>query len=246
MYVTVYGASPYVQQLQGREVNGQVLHPEHTLLFDMHLHAAGVERGTKPYGGYGTGASSLSFDGLTIALPTLPQRDIANHLMEVSDGRTRDGRFEIHCERDASYLPPTKPVAANQTEPTRIPFIDTERYKQESKRFVPVDDRIYLPLLRLPNRAVLNSLPADRSEWVSSVASIIRGREEHTQENFSTSFYRTVRSFPSQGRDRERMRAAFQLLYQILFAQDTGPKLDHFLWDVDKDVLLRLFEGHEI
>jgi lysyl-tRNA synthetase class 1 len=82
MYVTVFGHSPYVESLIGRPfAGGRILHDASTILRDTDLHAPGIERGTKPYGGYGRGASSISLYGLTIAKPTLPQRDIFEQLV---------------------------------------------------------------------------------------------------------------------------------------------------------------------
>lgn len=81
MYVTVFGDSPYVRGLLGPRPDGTLLHDEGTLLVDTDLHAPGVERGTKPYGGYGPGASSLSLGGVVSARPTLPQRDLHEQLV---------------------------------------------------------------------------------------------------------------------------------------------------------------------
>jgi lysyl-tRNA synthetase, class I len=81
MYVTVFGDSAYVRGLVGRPFGGRLLHDASTVLFDTDLHAPGVERGTKPYGGYGLGASSLSLGGVLTARPTLPQRDFHEQLV---------------------------------------------------------------------------------------------------------------------------------------------------------------------
>ena len=76
MYITLYGRSKYVKHLIDRAINGKILHNKPSLIHNTHLHAPGIERGTQPYGGNGLGASSLSINGKTISMPTLPQRDI--------------------------------------------------------------------------------------------------------------------------------------------------------------------------
>lgn len=81
MYVTVFGDSAYVRGLVGRRFGGRLLHDAESVLVDTDLHAPGVERGTKPYGGHGLGASSVSLGGIITAGPTLPQRDLHEHLV---------------------------------------------------------------------------------------------------------------------------------------------------------------------
>lgn len=242
MYVTVYGDSPYVRLLSGREINGRLLHQDDTLVFNRHLHAEGVERGTKPYGGYGPGASSVSFEGRTISKPTLPQRDIVEHLLAHDSIRSSGGRWEIRCDHTTPSGPgeATMSAAANWNDAARTLYVDTEPFRGQPKRFVPLDERVCLPLLRLPNRAVLANLTTDGLALIEAVAALVRGREAKGFLEFSTRFYEIIRGFPSPGAPRERRRAAFQLLYQVLFARNTGPKLDHFLWDVDQSGLLHL------
>jgi lysyl-tRNA synthetase, class I len=85
MYVTVFGHSNYVEGLVAyRTPEGRMIHDETTILRNKHLHEKGVERGVKPYGGYGMGASWLSINGERVAKPTLPQRDIFEQLVRPS------------------------------------------------------------------------------------------------------------------------------------------------------------------
>lgn len=82
MYVTLYGDSPYVESLVGDASTGKALHDNTNIIRNTDLHAPGIERGTKPYGGYGKGASSISIDGFNVAKPTLPQRDLYEYLVK--------------------------------------------------------------------------------------------------------------------------------------------------------------------
>jgi len=52
-----------------------------TVLNNTDLHV--VEKGYNPYGGHGVAASCLYVNGVRIAKPTLPQRDIHEHLVAV-------------------------------------------------------------------------------------------------------------------------------------------------------------------
>lgn len=84
MYITVYGHSPYVDSLIGDPDDKKLLHNSATIIRNTDLHAPGVERGVKPYGGYGKGASNVSSGGILTPKPTLPQRDIYEHLVAPS------------------------------------------------------------------------------------------------------------------------------------------------------------------
>ncbi len=85
MYITLFGDSPYVESLVGDPGSDKnILHDASAIIRNTDLHAPGVERGTRPYGGYGRGASSISFQGRIIAKPTLPQRDIYEFLVKPS------------------------------------------------------------------------------------------------------------------------------------------------------------------
>lgn len=79
-YVTLYGTSTYVDN----DLMNSSLHSEETVIRNTHLHAPGIERGTKPYGGYGRDSSFISYKGRTYCKPTLPQRDIFEFLIRPS------------------------------------------------------------------------------------------------------------------------------------------------------------------
>lgn len=82
MYVTIFGESAYVNSLLDKKLSsGEILHDASTIIRNTDLHAPGIERGVKPYGGYGRGASSLSLHGTIISLPTLPQRDLYEYIV---------------------------------------------------------------------------------------------------------------------------------------------------------------------
>jgi len=41
-------------------ISGKILHDRSTIIRDTDLHAAGIERGVNPYGGYGRGRRALA------------------------------------------------------------------------------------------------------------------------------------------------------------------------------------------
>jgi hypothetical protein len=67
MYISVFGASNYVNGVAGS-----------IILRDRTIHD--IERGTEEFGGYGSGASSVSYRGLRIAKPLLIPREIHTFL----------------------------------------------------------------------------------------------------------------------------------------------------------------------
>ncbi|WP_122350080.1 aldehyde dehydrogenase family protein [Pseudomonas coronafaciens] len=74
MYISLFGSSDYISGLIE-----QVKHDPCTVLSNTDLHI--VEKGYAPYGGQGVAASCLYVNGVRIAKPTLPQRDIHEHLV---------------------------------------------------------------------------------------------------------------------------------------------------------------------
>lgn len=80
-YVTVYGESDYVSAKLEPEQFELVGQDHKTVIHDTHLHAPGIERGVKPYGGYGVNSSFIAYQGYKLAEPTLPQRDIYQYLL---------------------------------------------------------------------------------------------------------------------------------------------------------------------
>lgn len=85
MYITLYGDSPYVNALIGDPSQSKHVYHDHSnIIRNTDLHAPGVERGIKPYGGYGKGASHISIHGNFVSKPTLPPRDIHEYLVKPS------------------------------------------------------------------------------------------------------------------------------------------------------------------
>ncbi len=78
MYLSLYGSSSYVDGLVDRPIAGKVIHDRDSILRNTHLHAPGIERGIKPYGGLGPGASSITIDRKLPACRRFPARHIGS------------------------------------------------------------------------------------------------------------------------------------------------------------------------
>lgn len=80
MYLTVFGRTPHIEKLGKLDV-----HPAGSILHNTDLHAE--EKGTRPYGGYGSEASFIHFAGNKRPSPILPQREIHHHLITTGRGK---------------------------------------------------------------------------------------------------------------------------------------------------------------
>lgn len=103
MYITVYGRSNYLEHFINKP--GKMIHDNSTVLYDTDLHAPGIERGVKAYGGYGRGASCISINGRIVSCPTLPQRDIYDYIV------CRKGRWK---KMEQSKLTHNQQLAKNE------------------------------------------------------------------------------------------------------------------------------------
>ncbi len=74
MYLTVFGRHAQIEALGELDV-----HPRETILHNRNLHEE--EKGTRPYGGYGSEASFTWVAGIKRPTPILPQREIYRHLV---------------------------------------------------------------------------------------------------------------------------------------------------------------------
>lgn len=115
MYVTLFGSSEYVSKLPQKKFDcGRFLHPSSTIILNTDLHAPGVERGTQPYGGYGRGASCVSYLNRIESKPTCPQRDIANFLQlrnEAKSGKRAKAAIAFKSYNPKVLSPSGKSIA---------------------------------------------------------------------------------------------------------------------------------------
>ncbi|QDT91464.1 aldehyde dehydrogenase family protein [Gimesia algae] len=251
MYVTVYGESDYVEQLSGQPVNGVVLYDETTILRNTHLHAPGVERGTQPYGGYGPGASSLSLNGRLICKPTLPQRDIYEHVVQpllTPDGRERRLRlWQTATERktrDVSKLLRLKRElpGSQSTASKEFCYVDGEALPC-ARRYAHVPPQFLYQLLGKPNVEQIAGLRPVARDRIRALRSLLKEHPDLEADALTAWLYALPKSSGLSGRQvRKQQAALFVDLYQLLLGTDRGPRLAPFLLDVDRDHVCLLLD----
>lgn len=252
MYITLYGSSEYVRSLIGREVNGHILHDASSFLHDTHLHAPGIERGTKPYGGNGRGASSISYQNMLVSKATLPQRDIHEY---ISRRLLRGTQWKTHARLEKKYsgLEYKKIEKLLQEPATHRPdtgsdvidgiIVDAAHIHNGTVRYATLDSKYAYRLLRTQNLAYIARLQLRDLDMLRSLNNLLIKRHTLDQEAFNTELYAIPappRATPS--RKREAQKKFFVHVYQLLFGTATGPKLTVFLREFNLQQLRHLLD----
>lgn len=253
MYITVYGTSKYIKSMLDKPVNGKIIHKKASFLHDNHLHAKGSERGTQPYGGSGYGASNLTIGGETLAMPTLPQRDIYERLAKpLLDGNaykkyvTKLAKATSIVVKDVQKLMRLKShSSAAETTPTNefgTAYIDSASVESD-RRFVEVDPAQLYRLLERPNVDVISELSIKDIELVRKLRALVLTRDALTAEDFETQMYALPKAAGASNTENRKLQSQFfKLVYQLLFAKESGPRLAQFLKDVDTAKLTELLD----
>ncbi len=245
MYISVYGTSVYVRRLIGREINGKILHDEESVLYNIHLHAPGVERGTKPFGGYGDGASSLSINGKIICKPTLPQRDIFEWVVKPFKKKSLKG-FSKLVTKDIQKLLEMKTAVANkrQTDPlSGVCYIDSKDIKGNSHRYTQISPEQRFFLLEYPNIEHVASMFPQDIEQIRILRSFLLQDSPLGEDELMAWLYALVkRPDLTREENREWQLKFFRHIYQLLFGKDFGPHLGNFLLDAEKTKIYELLD----
>lgn len=254
MYVTVYGSSNYIEDLIDRPVNGKVLHKPETVLRNTHLHSLGIERGTQPYGGYGTGASSLSIHSKVISKPTLPQRDIYEHIVRPllkgnAAQKARDFLHEFKQIKQKNIPKILKLLSAGSSENTSAystdaTYIDIRSTKRpKGRRYIRLDEKHTYHLLDKPNAEHIAQLNPKDIVLLRKLQTLLKRRKNRTLDDFKTLLYALPRNKQASERiNRAAQLRFFQHVYQLLFAKDHGPRLAQFLQETELEYVLPLLD----
>ena len=254
MYVTLYGNSPYIERMIGKKFKTGVLHEPESFLHNKHLHERGVERGTKPYGGSGFGASNLSIDGKLIAKATLPQRDIYEHLVEPLlklDQHIRKQEKLNRCseieEKNVEKILHLHSTA--RTEPEALPvshdlYVDLRALSDANGHaFVKVSDEYTCTLLEHPNVKQIASMTESDIDSVRKLRKLLLGkRSADFEETFKMELYDIANGNNTAVRDRERQLHFFRQVYQLLLGKDSGPRLYQLLPAIEVDKIVKLLD----
>lgn len=254
MYVTCYGQSNYVNNLVKMSADGKILHDHTTLIYNTHLHASGVERGVKPYGGYGYGSSSISFNGKIICKPTFPQRDIFENLARpLGNKKKRDElRSIIKSAFKTEYRDVSKLLGLKITESdlskdhlqlSEVFYADSHSINKKGYRYISLKSENIYSLLERPNSIYLASLHKSDLLPIRKLKYFLKKNRHISLNEFTTWLY-MVSHNPSLGKQSNRMRQLcfFQNVYQLLLGRESGPRLAQFLLDVDPEHLDKLLD----
>lgn len=246
MYITLYGESEYVKGLINKKIDDVVLHTDETFLHNKHLHEPGVERGTKQYGGNGIGASNLSINGKIIAKPTLPQRDIYEHLIFKKQKNGTLAKHISNRKKLTKIIPKNVEKILklqnicrsceednNRRETGRHFFIETDKINADRK-FIKIDQEKVHTLLHSPNIEAITDLSPSEIKQVMELKELIIKRETFKYEDFKNSVY----AIPKKDNSTKKENLVYQFvffktLYKLLFNKDRGPRLIPFLWEVE-------------
>lgn len=256
MYVTVYGTSSYVDDLKGRYIDGKLLHDGSTIIHNNHLHAPGVERGTNPYGGYGYGASSTSYNGKLVAMPTLPQRDIYETLVKPLSKKeslkkaNSTNSTQILHKNIRKLLQIKLPEQESYLEPSLYSegiYLDVEQFKDSAARYVKIsEDRLY-PLLKKPNTKYAAMLEIKQTRLLQDLLALIELKPTITFKDFETRLYAIPKDDKASNKQNKLLqRRFFESIYQMLFGRNEGPRLAEFLWSVEENKISSLIEVADV
>ena len=253
MYVTVYGTCRYVSKLVGKKINGLVLHDLRSYLHNTHLHAPGVERGTKPYGGNGYGASSLTIRDQTICTATLPQREISEYLakplLHASGLDAFRERLPLYTKIEVRNVERILRLSSHEKHEDKrnegsIEYVDTQALHADSaKRYALIDKKFTYRLLEKPNAEYIARLSPTQQEEIRALRQLLTRRDDLSLEEFTALLYALPhKPDPVQPNKRVRQRNYFQNIYELLFGKKSGPNLPQFLKDVDSTITESLLD----
>lgn len=254
MYVTLYGSSEYINNLPSKKYDGKVLHPKNSILINKHLHVAGVERGTQPYGGCGIGASSISINGEIICKPTLPQRDIFEQIAmkyrnknnETKYKRIKKSSYKIHT-KDIRKLLSLKVGSSSDLSNEKVLSVKSyfdawDIIASDSQRYIEfTPDKTYSLLLH-PNAEYIATIQPKHIHQIKELRTFLK-KKDFNHDELKIFLYSVAKNpkYSNEENKKEQL-AFFKNIYQLLLAKDSGPRLVPFLMDADREIVLNLLD----
>lgn len=253
MYVTVYGTSAYVESIIGHPIAGKVLHERDSLIHNTHLHAHGIERGVKSYGGHGYSASSICINGKITPKPTLPQRDIYEQVL-LPYLRKKKTAKELQNEyrhfTDMKYKNVEKLLKLRVVkEEIHAPlfmaetssYLDVGSLKLNGSHFMQIDEENIYSFLENPNAEHIVSLNSEEVKSIRSLNDLLARKNSLDLEEFTILLYSiSKKSNGTDDDDKKRQRQFFQHVYYLLFGKNSGPRLSSFLWEINDPKISKL------
>lgn len=253
MYVSVYGSSDYVKNLDDKRVKGKCLHSKSTIHHNVHLHENGVERGTQQYGGYGVGASSISIKDTFIAKPTLPQREIfeyiAKPILEDEKFKINTTDFsELQFKNVYKLLRMQLPKENNSDEGFKITdhmYFDLKCIKvnSENQRYLKLEGENISCVLDIPNARYISDLTIEYISMIRKLRNLLQKKSALSYDEFRSEMYAIPKlDSATEEENKSRQIIFFQHTYQLLFGKKKGPQLASFLLDVDLKIITKLLD----
>lgn len=252
MFISLYGKSNYIKSLAGRVFNGKLIHDKKSILQDTNPHIPGVERGTQPYGGYGSSSSSICMHDKIVAMPTLPQRDIyeqvAKPILTKKSGKKLSIDYERFTEiqyKNVEKLLRLQSLKKNESDQDNVTtsnmYLDVNSIKRDKRRYVQIENLDVYSLLDSPNVNHIVNLNLEDVRLVRVLNQLLSNKSKMSQEDFRTQIYAIPKNpKASDIINKDSQTAFFHLLYQLLFGKKFGPKLPLFLFEVDNEKIEKL------
>ncbi|MDP3956123.1 MAG: aldehyde dehydrogenase family protein [bacterium] len=251
MYVTLYGTSNYIKNLVGKSTGGQVLHNKSSIIHNTHLHSLGVERGTKPYGGSGYGASSISINGKIMSMPTLPQRDIYNWvvkpLLKKKKLKTLNNlkdftKIEVKNVVKLLRLQSREITEQEQIIGNNVGYLDLHSIKNTNgSRYWKIEENNHYCILEKPNLKHISSLRPSDLKSIHSLKKLILRKSSLPVAEFRNLLYNIPKlSNATPTQNKEEQNRFFKNVYQLLLGKEYGPPLAQFILDIETEKAYKL------
>ena len=240
MYVTVFGASNYVDNLVSMKYgDGKILHTEKTIVKNTDLHAPGIERGTQQYGGFGRGASCLSLHGIVYAKPTLPQRDIYERLVEPNLKNklpSRGRKTEIVSKVTAPTKNPETEKVSQDVESDL--FLDYTP-QEVADSFIKLDKKKIFSFLNKPNYFYIKQLTEGEINDIKEFLKLVQ-QQNFSLQDLETRIFLIARPLLEKPIVKIDQKNFFKNVYQLLLGRDSGPRLAKLVFYSDKKKIIQL------
>lgn len=254
MYISVYGTSEYVEGLINKNIEGKMLHDKSSILHNKHLHVTGMERGTKPYGGYGYAASSISINGKITPKPTLPQRDIYEQIIKpimsldlIEKRKEKMKGMKKTQVKDVRKILGIKSVEQNEVPKNQFAgksYVDAlDIIASDAQRYIEFIPERTFHLLSSPNIEHIAIMEPRHLNQVRALYKYLKKNKLIDKTDFTFFLYNVAKkNDATEKENKDSQLAFFKNIYQLLLGQASGPRLTHFLIDADREHVLALID----
>ncbi|MBI5793795.1 aldehyde dehydrogenase family protein [Candidatus Uhrbacteria bacterium] len=253
MYISLFGNSHFIETFIRKSIDGKKLHSKSSVLLNTHLHAPGVERGTQPYGGYGYAASSLSINGKIVSKPTLPQRDIYDHIAKylLGTGKVKQRKNALRLmgkivTKNVNKLMGLKMIEKNmvsQNTSGKIYLDSLDIIATDKQRYIEFGSKHMFVLLDYPNVEHIANMQPKHIHQVRTLRKFLERKHQIDVDDMTRFLYSVVKKREARGgAERVEQLTFFQNVYQLLLGKNVGPRLAHFLIDADRAHIVTLLD----